>query len=201
MYRPDEIMRILERDSDHWGSDGGVTFSGGEPLLQHEFLYEIIRLCKKKYIHTAIETSGYASEAIFMKIMSAVDFAFMDIKHMDEEAHKAGTGVSNKRILSNLRKLKQSGQHGRIIIRQPVIAGYNDSLENAQRLSDFLNEIGQYELNLLRFHRMGQSKWEQLGMSYPYATGGDVTDKHLKKLQDFYLDHSIACYIGNEILY
>lgn len=200
-YSVEDILRILERDSNNWGPDGGVTFTGGEALMQYEFLNELINLCRASYIHTAIETSGYAQESIFMDIMTKLDFAFIDIKHMDAVMHLAGTGVSNELILSNIKKLAKNGQHGRIIIRQPVIEGYNSSLENAGKMQEFLNEAGLFELNLLRFHRMGQTKWEQLGKVYPYANQEDVSEEVLKELQNYYLDHGIACYLDDEIIY
>lgn len=200
-YSIDEILRIIERDADNWGTGGGVTFSGGEPLYQHEFLSNLIDACRNKYIHTAIETCGYAQEDVFLRVISKVDFVFIDIKHVNNGDHIAGTGVSNELILSNIRKIKENGQHGRIIIRQPVIPGFNDDMENAKRMVAFLNETKLYELNLLRFHRMGQSKWEQLGMMYPYSDCESVSDEKMIELQNFYLDNGIACYVGNEILY
>ena len=200
-YSLEEILRILERDSNNWGPDGGVTFTGGEALMQYEFLDELIDRCREAYIHTAIETSGYAQESIFMDVMTKLDFAFIDIKHMDPAMHMAGTGVSNELILSNIKKLAGSEHHGRIIIRQPVIYGYNSSLENAAKMQEFLNDAGLFELNLLKFHRMGQTKWEQLGMTYPFADNEDVSEEIRIELQNYYLDHGIACYLDDEIIY
>lgn len=193
-----DLVETLRRDYNNWGSDGGVTFTGGEPLLQHEFLDAVLKECKKLSMHTAIETSAYASEEVFMKIFRRLDFAFIDVKNMDPEAHKWGTGVSNERTLDNIRALKRSGWHGRLVLRQPTICGFNDSDENAKRLIEFMNENDLYEINLLKFHRLGQTKWEQLGKTYEYADHGDMTAERMSELQDLYLDNDIACYVGDD---
>ena len=86
----DDLMKILMRDYPNWGSDGGVTFSGGEPLLHHEFLDQVLRRCRKEQMHTAIETSAFASPEVFEKIFRNLNFAFIDVKNMDEEMHKWG---------------------------------------------------------------------------------------------------------------
>ena len=133
-----------------------------------------------------------------MKIFRRLDFAFVDVKNMDPEAHKWGTGVSNERILDNIRALKRSGWPGRLVLRQPTIHGFNDSDENAKRLIEFMNENGLYEINLLKFHRLGQTKWEQLGKKYEYSDHGDMTLERMSELQDLYLDNDIACYVGDD---
>ena len=129
--------------------------------------------------------------------MQYIDFAFIDVKNMDSQAHKAGTGVGNERILANIRALKPSGWKGRLVLRQPTVHGYNDSEENARALIAFMQENGLFEINLLKFHRLGQTKWEQLGKIYDYATGGEMRDEDMSALQALYLDAGIACYIGH----
>lgn len=193
----EELTAILRRDFNHWGADGGVTFSGGEPLLQPEFLLAVLQQCHALHIGTAIETSAYAQPDVFLALMQYIQFSFIDVKHMDREQHKAGTGVYNDRILANIALLRQSGWPGRLVLRQPVIEGYNDSEENARQLIAFMNQHDLYELNLLRFHKLGMTKWNQLGKDYAYRDQGDVTDKKLAQLQELYLDHQIACYIGD----
>jgi pyruvate formate lyase activating enzyme len=196
-YTADDIIKILRRDFSNWGPEGGVTFSGGDPLWQHEFLIEVLEKCRQLQIHTVIETSGYAKQEIFLKVFNYIDFAFIDVKNMDREKHKAGTGVYNNVILDNIAAVKGSGWNGRLILRQPVITGYNDSDENAQRLIDFMNKNSLYEINLLKFHRLGETKWNQLGKEYDYHNQGDVTDEKMEHLQEIYLDNNIACYIGD----
>ena len=197
-YSVDELMKILHRDFNSWGYDGGVTFSGGEPMLHHKFLIEVLKQCKEAQIHTAIETSAYSDNDIFLDVMQYIDFAFIDIKNMDREKHRDGTGVYHDRILENIASLKPSGWKGRLVLRQPTIAGYNDSIENAMDLISFMNKNNLFEINLLKFHRMGQTKWEQLGKTYAYATKGDISEAQLELLQGLYLDNNIACYIADK---
>ncbi len=195
----DDLMKVLMRDFPNWGSNGGVTFSGGEPLLHHEFLDQVLQRCRKEQMHTAIETSGFASPEVFKKIFRNLNFAFIDVKNMDEEMHKWGTGVSNKPILNNIATLAHADWwRGRLVLRQPTIHGYNDSTENAKRLIEFMNENGLFEINLLRFHRMGGTKWEQLGKVYEYNDHGDMPEERMLALQELYLDNDIACYIGED---
>ncbi len=197
-YTVDELMKVLRRDFNNWGPEGGVTFSGGDPLMHHEFLYEVLQRCRDAQIHTAIETSGFASEENFLKVMKNINFAFIDVKNMDAEAHKWGTGVGNELILSNIEALKKSSWRGRLVLRQPTIHEYNDSDENAMKVIEFMKRLDLFEINLLKFHRMGTSKWEQLGKKYEYTDHGDMTDERMKELQQLYLDHDIACYIGDD---
>lgn len=197
-YTVPELMRILKRDFSNWGSEGGVTFSGGEPLLHHDFLIEVLKQCRNAHIHTAIETAGTVAEEIFLDVFQYINFAFVDVKNMDDAKHIEGTGVSNKKVLSNLRALRQSGWGGRIVLRVPTIRDYNDSLENAKKLIAFMKENNFFEINLLKFHRLGQTKWEQLGMKYAYETGGDMEESRMVELQQLYLDNDIICYIGDD---
>lgn len=196
-YTVDELMRILVRDFNNWGIDGGVTFSGGEPLLHHEFLIEVLKRCKEAQIHTAIETSAYIANKHFLEVFKYIHFAFIDLKNMDRDRHKEGTGVYNDQILENIASLKPSGWEGRLVLRIPTIAGFNDSDENALKVIEFMQKNNLHEINLLKFHRLGQTKWEQLGMEYVYAQGGDMTQERMLELQRLYLDHNIVCYIGD----
>ena len=194
----DELMAVLKRDFPNWGSDGGVTFSGGEPLMHHEFLDQVLQRCRKESMHTAIETSGFASRDVFMKIFNNLNFAFIDVKNMDDKRHKWGTGVSNQPILDNISALAHSDWNGRLVLRQPTIGGFNDSIENAKKVIEFMNANDLFEINLLRFHRMGGTKWEQLGKTYEYSDHGDISEERLLELQALYLEHDIACYIGED---
>ncbi len=196
-YSVDELIGILRRDFSNWGPEGGVTFTGGEPLMHHEFLVEVLKRCRQLQIHTAIETSAFTTEEKFLDVMNYMHFAFIDIKNMDAEKHKEKTGVSNERILSNIRALRKSGWKGRLVLRQPTIAGYNDSFENARKIIEFMNDTGFYEINLLKFHRLGTTKWNQLGKAYDYSDHGDMSEEKLTRLQRLYLDNNIACYIGD----
>lgn len=196
-YTVNEIMAILGRDFNNWGPKGGVTFTGGEPLMQHEFLIEVLKKCRERQIHKAIETTAYVKQEVLLEVFKYIDFAFIDLKNMDREKHKQGTGVYNDLVLSNIEVLKKSGWRGKLILRQPTIAGYNDSDENAYKLIEFMNKNSLYEINLMKFHRFGETKWNQLGKKYKYHDHGDMTEKKMEYLQNLYLDNNIACYIGD----
>ena len=198
IYTIDDIIKILKRDCSNWGSEGGVTFSGGEPCLHDEFLLALLKRCKSMHIHTAIETAGNIPTEKFLTLMAYIDFAFIDIKNMDDEKHREGTGVSNALILQNIAALKASGWPGRLVLRQPTIHDYNDSVENAQKVIAFMQAHDLYEINLLKFHRLGQTKWEQLGMEYAYVTGGDMAEDTMQELQALYLNNEILCYLGDK---
>lgn len=201
---PERLMEILNRDRRFWGAGGGVTFGGGEPLFQGGFLMRMLDLCRRDMIHTAIETCCYADEALFMDVMGAVDFAFVDVKHMDTDAHRVKTGVGNERILNNLRALSKSGVRSRtkrVILRMPIIPDFNDSRENALAAIDFMKQYGYFEINLLPFHRLGTSKWEQLGLAYPYGEQPNMAKEKLQPLQELYLDAGIACYVDTDVIY
>lgn len=197
-YSVADLMRIFIRDINFWGTNGGVTFSGGEPLAQKDFIVEVLKQCKEKYIHTAIETSAYTYQEHFLNVFKYIDFAFIDIKHMDSNKHKEKTGIGNERILENITALIESGWPGRLIIRMPVIEDFNDTDENAIATAEFLKKLGLREMNILPFHRLGESKWRQLGKIYPYKDYQGTTDEVLGRIQDIYLDRDILCYVGSD---
>jgi pyruvate formate lyase activating enzyme len=200
-YSVTDLLKVLNRDRQFWGSNGGVTFSGGEPFCQSEFLLEALKKCKESYIHTAIETSAFIDTNIFLEIMKYIDFAFIDVKHMNTDKHKEKTGVYNELILKNIEALVNSEWAGRLVLRMPVIHNFNDTEENAIETVDFMNNLGIYEINLLPFHRMGDSKWDQLGKNYLYSKEEATDEVKMNKLQDIYLDNGIACYIGSETVF
>ena len=196
-----DIMRILRRDRAYWDSQGGPGFSGGEPMMQPDFLYSVLSACKEEGMNTSIETTACVEPEIFFKLMDLVDFAFIDVKHMDSQRHQEVTGIGNERILSNIESLSKSSWPGRLILRMPVIEGFNDTLENAVQTASFMKKSGLFEINLLPFHRLGTSKWEQLGKEYSYKEYLPTKDSVLEKLQEYYLDQRIACYVGDDVVY
>ena len=136
-YSVENILEILEKDKVFINqSKGGVTFSGGEPMLQHEFLYEVLKACKSNGYHTAIDTSGYSSAENYKSIIPFTDLFLFDIKHLDCAKHVEYTGVSNVGILDNYRLLLESGKE--IMVRVPVIPGYNDDPDDLEKLKQFL---------------------------------------------------------------
>jgi pyruvate formate lyase activating enzyme len=193
-----ELLRILERDRDYWGSDGGVTFSGGEPLLQSAFLLAALDACAAAYIHTVIETSAHADPELVSAVASKTDWLFVDLKHASSEAHRIGTGVGNERILANLRRLADRHTETRLVVRIPIIPGFNDSPEDLRAAGRLLGELGLVEVNLLPFHRMAASKYEQLGLRYAHAETEPPTPAEMVKHQEILTDMGLRCYVGSE---
>lgn len=157
-----ELMKEIKKDQIFYeNSKGGVTFSGGEPLVQIDFLDALLDKCRNQDIHTVVDTCGYSSFENFEKIMDKVNLFLYDLKIMDEEKHIQFTGVSNKLILDNLKKLGRAGK--KIFIRIPLIPGMNDSQENARKTARFLRSVpGIHRIDLLPYHRAGTQKYTQL---------------------------------------
>jgi pyruvate formate lyase activating enzyme len=190
-----DLMRVILRDRQYWGSGGGVTLTGGEPLFQREFALEVLKRCREAYIHTGIETSAYVETEFFLEAMALVDWAFVDIKHMDPERHREKTGVRNDLILLNIEALARSGWSGRLIIRIPVIEGFNDDDENLVATAGFLKRLGLREVNVLPFHRLGDSKWTQLGLVYPYRDQAPTSEEKLRDVQRVLRSQGVTCYV------
>jgi pyruvate formate lyase activating enzyme len=194
----DDLMRDLVRDQQFWGSRGGVTFGGGEPLFQAEFLLALLEKCRANYMHTTIETSAHADTHTFMEVLKRTDAVFIDIKHMDPSAHLSGTGVGNELILRNIEAAASSGWDGQLIIRVPVVPGFNDTPENLEATAEFMTKIQLKEVNLLPFHRLGHSKYEQLGLDDPYAQVPAPSMQAMRSFQHIFRAAGLQCSIGSE---
>ena len=195
-YTVDELMRVFNRDRCYWAARGGVTFSGGEPLLQHDFMLTLLKCCNRAYISACVETNAYVPRSVLQSVLPLVQWLFIDMKHMDSAKHAEGTGVPNEVILDNIRWIKSSGWGGRMIIRLPLIPDYNDTLENAQATAGFLSGVGLTEINILPFHRLGASKYEQLGLTYDYAGRRPISPEMLDSVAKVYRTQGITCYVG-----
>lgn len=160
-YTPAEVFAEVIKDKAFYdNSGGGVTFSGGECMLQLDFLREILEKCKSAGIHTAVDTAGNVPWKSFEKILPFTDLFLYDIKAFGAELHRKGTGVSNELILENLKNL--SGRAD-VIVRIPVIGGYNDNDEEIRQIADFLKQIKIIKAELLPYHAMGEHKYTALG--------------------------------------
>lgn len=161
----EELVTEVEKDVDFFReSEGGVTFAGGEPFSQPDFLIDVLKGCKGRHLHTAMETCGFVSWDILERVSPYVDLFLYDIKHMNEDKHKALTGVSNRLILSNLERIAAMNQ---VIVRMPLIPDINDDEENIKAVATFLSRLGKIEeVHLLPYHRLGVSKYEKLKKEY-----------------------------------
>lgn len=162
-YTVDEVMREILKDKafyDHSG--GGVTFSGGECMLQIDFLEEILKVCKENGIHTAVDTAGHVPYEYFERILPYTNLFLYDVKCYDSEKHKKYTGVRNELILENLKKLLATGKS--VWVRIPIIPTVNDTVEESQRIKAYISSCGKPEkIELLPYHAMGEHKFEALG--------------------------------------
>jgi pyruvate formate lyase activating enzyme len=161
-----EVIKQIEQDIIFYDeSGGGVTFSGGEPLMQPEFLNSLLVCCQKRHIHTAVDTSGHASWDVLSGISQFVDLFLYDIKLMDDERHKKYMGVSNRLLLDNLKKL--SWIHSDIYIRLPLIPGINDDEDNINRTGEFISSLYNVkQVNILPYHGTAIDKYTRLGRRY-----------------------------------
>lgn len=161
-----EILREAEKDEVLYkASGGGVTLSGGEPTAQPTFALVLLKALKEAGYHTALDTCGHIPWETLKDILNHVDLVLYDLKHMDPAAHRELTGVANGLILSNLGRLARFDS--KIIVRVPVIPGYNDSADNIEATARFLGGLKSIEaVELLPYHNLGVSKYEVLGREY-----------------------------------
>ncbi|MEG1426449.1 MAG: glycyl-radical enzyme activating protein [Oscillospiraceae bacterium] len=166
---PKQVFELVMQDREFYrGSGGGVTYSGGEPLLYGDFLTELSALLRREGIHIAAETTGFGSSEQFQKLCRAVDLLLFDVKHWDSRKHKEQTGVPNEQIFENLRLA--AGQHLPIVARIPIIPGFNNTMEDVDKIGRLLRDVGIDKGNLLPFHQLGENKYALLGK--PYAMAG-----------------------------
>ena len=181
----DEVLKeVLKDQAFYETSGGGVTFSGGECMLQIDFLVEILKKCKENGIHTAVDTAGHIPFESFEKILPYTDLFLYDIKIFDSQKHKQYVGVSNELILENLKKLFE--RKAKLWIRIPIIPDVNDSIEEIQKIKDFLKTIGTAEkIELLPYHAMGENKYRAIGKEPQIFKTPDAENmKRLKEILD-----------------
>lgn len=160
-----EVLLEVEKDTTFFQeSGGGATFSGGEPLMQIDFLREILSLCTEREIHTAVDTAGYAPWEHFMSILPFSSLFLFDIKHVDPVKHRKFTGVDNGLVVSNLKSLVSAGCH--VIARVPVARGFNDDPESMHGIVSFLSELDTLKgVEPVKCHGYAQTKYEELGLT------------------------------------
>lgn len=177
-----DIFKKIKADKAFYEtSGGGVTFSGGECMLQPELLTELLKMSHDEGIHTAVDTAGNVPFELFEMILPYTDLFLYDLKCFDEKKHINGTGVSNVLILENLKKLVKKGAD--IIVRVPIIPGFNDSDDEADKMSAYLRELGIKKIELLPYHAMGEAKYSALGMDFTtYNVPTKEKMEHLKNI-------------------
>jgi pyruvate formate lyase activating enzyme len=191
-----EVMEEIKKDIPFYDeSGGGVTFSGGEPLLQPDFLNELLSACKELGLHTTVDTSGCVDWDIFAKIYEKVDLFLYDLKLMDEDLHKKHTNASNKRILDNLRRLDRKKTN--VIIRVPVVPGITDTKENLLEIAVFVSSLKHIKkINLLPYNPANEGKYERLDKVNKIGHLEIQTDEEMKKLKNTFKPFRLNVSIG-----
>jgi len=160
----EEILAEIERDRAFYGENGGVTLSGGEPFLQGRAAIELLRLCRQRGLHTAVETCGFFDEKLLADAVSATDLFLWDVKDTDSERHKRYTGVSNELILQNLARADALG--ARIRLRCILVAGVNTDAEHYRRIAALADSLSRLDgVDLIPYHAYGGSKATLLGLA------------------------------------
>jgi pyruvate formate lyase activating enzyme len=196
-YSAGEVMDVIGRDLLFYEeSGGGVTFSGGEPLMQAGFLLELLALCREAGIHTAVDTSGHAPEEVFKKVSSNTDLLLFDIKTTDNKKHEAFTGMGNELILNNFHSLNGKGPS--VMVRIPVIPGFNDTMEEMQAIIQLLKSTQARieSINLLPYHRLGRQKYEALGLQQPPVFKPETTPELMKAMMKVFEEAGYQVKLG-----
>jgi len=193
---PAELVRELLRDRIFFDeSGGGVTFSGGEPLMQTPFLLESLDRLRAEGVHTALDTCGFAPWRELQQAASIASLVLYDLKLMDEARHRAATGQSNRIILDNLKEL--AGIHPNIWIRVPVIPGVNDDTANLEATARFLTSLASVrQVDLLPYHATGEAKFARLGKDYALAGLQSPSPLRMESLAAVFRARGLATTIG-----
>ncbi|UCC40605.1 MAG: glycyl-radical enzyme activating protein [Candidatus Aminicenantes bacterium] len=191
-----DVVDEMEKDRIFFDeSGGGISLSGGEPLMQLEFLEALLSEFKKKKIRTTVDTCGYAPFDALDRIRENVDLFLYDIKIMDDRKHKEYTGISNQIIIDNLEKLSKKGAN--IAIRIPIIPGINDDEENIRSITEFLISLNHIKrINLLPFHRGGIEKYKRLGKEIQANTVQPPSSEKIERIKKMLEDSGFSVKTG-----
>jgi pyruvate formate lyase activating enzyme len=187
----DDVLEEVMRDAPFYRrSGGGVTISGGEPLVHHLFTLALLRESKSRGVHTALDTSGFCPWEQLEGLKPYVDLFLYDVKHMDQERHIALTGIPNDRILDNLRRLDDTGRP--VWVRVALIPGQNDEEANFHAMGRFLSALKCVErVEILRYLRLAESKYERMGCPYELKGLGPPPDSLVESRQDILVSYGL----------
>jgi len=190
------LMEAIRKDVPFFDtSGGGVTFSGGEPLMQAEFLLALLEACGKEDIHRALDTTGYTDPDTLKCVARGIDLFLFDLKFMNAEKHRHFTGVSNEQILKNLELLANLGS--RIIIRVPLIPGINDDGDNINNMATFLAHLPQIKtVHILPYHDFQKSKYEKFSMNYQACDIKSPSPKRVEVIRKHLADTGLSVEVG-----
>ncbi|MBQ1389237.1 MAG: pyruvate formate lyase-activating protein [Clostridia bacterium] len=189
LWTPKQLFDKVYRFAPYWKKDGGITVSGGEPLLQIDFLIEFFKLAKKKNIHTAIDTAGqpFSTDetwlAKFDRLMKLTDLIILDLKDWDNESHKQLTGMGNDNIKAMAKYLSDINKP--MWIRHVLVPGLTDKEEDLKAISDFISELKSVQrVEILPYHVFGMPQWEKLGLDYQLKDARVPTDEEIKRAEE-----------------
>ena len=191
------VMAELKKDAVHYRrSGGGVTVSGGEPLMQADFTGEIIKASKLQGWHTAIETTGCATEESLLKVIPYVDLVLLDIKNIDSEVHRRDTGIANEGLLRNA--LTIAAMARQVIVRVPLIPGFNADARSIRLICEFAKYLrGVKEIHLLPYHKLGANKYESIGREYSMNPAlKPPAESDIRQYSEIVTDQGFHCVIG-----
>lgn len=196
----DEVFNEIKKYKSYMKfSNGGVTISGGDPLLQIDFIKDILKKCKDENIHTAIDTSGYAPLDKIKEIIDYTDLFLLDIKAFDKDIFKEITGVYNDFTLKLAKYLSEINKP--VWIRYVLVPGLSDNLEDINNLAKFISSLSNVEkFEILPFHKMGEYKWEELNYEYKLKNTPSPSEKLLKKVKSIFEKYNIVCNSDKKII-
>jgi pyruvate formate lyase activating enzyme len=191
----EQLIKELKKDAITFRrSKGGVTLSGGEPLVQSEFAVELLKACKEQGWHTAMETTGLASESVIEKVFPWVDLALLDIKAFDGKVHEEYTGVSNEVILKNSIMISNITS---TVVRIPTVPGFNASREEYERMCGHVKKMnGVSTIHILPYHTYGENKYALLGEKYPMKETHYLSKEEIASLKEVVENEGFNCVIG-----
>ena len=190
-----EVMAEIESDILFYDeSGGGVTFSGGEPLLQPDFLTALLTDCRRQGLHTTLDTTGYAAPEIIARVAPLVDLFLYDLKLMDDSEHRTYTGVSNAGILENLSRIVAAGRT--VAIRFPLIPGINDGPDHLAQMATYLGDLNLNRIDLLPYHRIHRQKYERLGCPDRLADLAPPGEDAIERVSAYFRARGFSVQVG-----
>ena len=193
-----EVMDTVMRDASYYRrTEGGMTLSGGEPLVQWRFALELLRAAKGAGLHTVVDTTGQADWEILDAVLGFTDLVLYDVKHVDSDRHREGTGMPNERILENLRKTVARGAV-KVWVRYPLIPRFNDSEESLEGLCQLVLELDPpvEKVSLLPYHKFGELKYTATGKRYPWDGVPTISEERIEEFKKFVESHGIGVDVG-----
>ena len=185
-YTPEELVKKIKRCQPYFQENGGVTFSGGEPLLHSDFIIETAKLLKKENIHIALDTSGVGN-GNYEELLQYIDLVLLDIKHTNPERYKEITGIEMKEVEKFIEVMNRINK--KVWIRQVIVPGIMDNEEYIDSLVEYLKHIKNIErVDFLPFHRLGREKYLSLGIPYPYEDKAEMDKEKCNQLYKLFLE-------------